>query len=252
MFKHAIVRKPGKNFSEGTTTANLGMPDYETSLDQHNFYCEALKSCGLNLIVLEPDLRFPDSIFVEDVAVVTDKCAVITNVGNVKRQGEEEKIKEILSKFRNIEQIKPHGTVDGGDVLMIENHFYIGISERTNDEGAKQLSSILSRYSYTSSTVPVKSVLHLKTGMTYIGNNNIISIKQFVDVGEFKKFNIIELNENENYAANCLLVNDTLLIAKGFPKLREKLQSLDYKILEINMSEFQKMDGGLTCLSILF
>lgn len=251
MFKYAIVKKPGNNFSDGVSTYNLGKPNYEKALQQHNGYCKALKKCGLELIMLKPDIQFPDGVFIEDTAVVTEKCAIITRLGAATRHGEENKTRETLSSFRRIENIES-GTVDGGDILRIKDHFYIGLSKRTNEEGAKQLGSVLSRYGYTSSTILVKNVLHLKTGITYIGNNNLVSIDESADKQEFKEFKIIRVDNDESYSANCLFVNDFLLMPKNFPKTKEKIQALGYKILEIEMSEFQKMDGGLTCLSILF
>ncbi len=252
MFKYAVVRKPGSNFCEGITASNLGQPNYKKSLQQHKAYCGALRKCGLKLIILKPEIRFPDGEFVEDTAVVTEKCAIITRLGAAARRGEEFKIKKVLRKFKKIKIIKPPGTVDGGDILRVGNHFYIDLSERTNKEGAKQLSIILSKYEYTATIIPIKNVLHLKTGIIYIGNNNLISTNDFAKKKEFAKFNIIQTDKDENYSSNCLLVNNFLLIPAGFPKTKEKLQALGYKILEIDMSEFQKMDGGLTCLSILF
>ena len=249
MFTRAIVRKPGNNFADGITTTKLGNPNYELALNQHDQYCEALKKCGLKLTILESDIKYPDGCFVEDVAIITEKCAIISRLGNSARQGEEEKIKEVLSRKMKIENIKSPGTVDGGDILRIKNHFYIGLSKRTNQRGANQLKSILLNYGYTASTVPVKNILHLKTGITYIGRDNIVSIQDFSD--RFKEFNVIQTDKDESYSANCLFVNDFLLIPKGFPKMRQKILDLRYKIIEVEMSEFRKMDGGLTCLSLL-
>ena len=252
MFKYALVREPGRNFCQGITTSELGLPDYKKALQQHKAYCEALRKCGLKLVILKPEIRFPDGEFVEDTAVVTERCAVITRLGAETRRGEEFKIKKVLQKFKKIKIIKPPGTVDGGDILRAGNHFYIGLSERTNKEGANQLGFILAKYGYGFKTIPVKKVLHLKTGITYIGRNNMVTIDKFAKNKEFSNFNIIKIDKSESYSANCLLINNFLLIPKGFPKTKEKLQALGYKILEIDMSEFQKMDGGLTCLSILF
>ena len=252
MFQYALVRKPGENFHRGITSSNLGTPDYKKALRQHDGYCQALRKCGLQLIVLGADVRYPDGPFVEDTAIITEECAIMANLGAASRQGEEEKIREILSEFRTIESIKPPGTVEGGDILSVDNHSYIGLSQRTNQAGARQLSAMLSKYGFTSSTIPLKSVLHLKSGVNYIGHNNMVAIDEFAQRDEFKRFNIIRVDEEESYAANCLLVNDFLLLPKGFPKISEKIQASGYKILAIEMSEFQKMDGGLTCLSLLW
>jgi dimethylargininase len=249
MFTEAIVRVPGNNFVDGNTTADLGTPDFQKALEQHKQYCYALKKCGLDVTILEADEDYPDGCFVEDTAIVTEKVAIITRPGDISRLGEQEKISEVLSK-KKLEHVEYPGRVDGGDVMRVGNHLYIGMSRRTNQEGARQLSEILSKYGYSSSEIPVRSVLHLKTGITYLGNNNFISIDEFSEV--FKTSKIIKLDQDESYSANCLLINDYLLIPKGFPKAKQKILELGYRIIEIEMSEYRKMDGGLTCLSLLF
>jgi len=250
MFTNAITRKPGKNFANGITTADFGKPDFQKAMKQHKLYCDALKKCGLEVTILEADEKYPDGCFIEDTAIVTEKMAVITKPGDSARLGEQEKISQTLSRFKNLEHIELPGNVDGGDIMRVGNHFYIGMSKRTNKEGAKQLSTIFSKYGYSSSEIPVKSVLHLKTGITYLGNDNFISIDEFSRI--FESSNVINLDQDENYSANCLLINDFLLIPKGFPKSKQKIMELGYDIIEIEMSEFRKMDGGLTCLSLLF
>jgi len=250
MYTKAIVRRPGRNFAEGITTANLEKPDFEKALEQHSAYCDALTGCGLEIIVLESDERYPDGCFVEDTAIITGEVAVITRPGASSRMGEEAEISEILSEFRKIETIRFPGTLDGGDVLRFENHFFIGISGRTNREGARQLSAILSKYGYTASETEVGEGLHLKSGIAYLGKGNFISAEGFSKITGSS--GIIILDQEENYSANCLPVNDFLLIPRGFPKSKKKIVELGYNIIELEMSEFRKMDGGLTCLSLLF
>jgi len=250
MYTKAIARRPGRNFAEGISTSNLGKPDFEKALEQHIAYCDALTRCGLELIVLEADERYPDGCFVEDTAIVTGEVAVITRPGAESRMGEEAEISEILSEFRKIETIKLPGTMDGGDILRVENHFFIGISGRTNREGARQLSSILSKYGFTTSEVEVGKGLHLKSGIAYLGKGNFISFEGFLKLSGSSA--IIISDQGESYSANCLPVNDFLLIPKGFPKSKKKIIELGYNIIELDMSEFRKMDGGLTCLSLLF
>ncbi len=249
-YTRAIVRRPGKNFADGITISNLGKPIFEKALDQHKAYCEALTKCGLEVIVLEADERYPDGCFVEDTAVVTNEVAIITRPGNPARLGEEITIKEVLKQYKAIETIDAPGNLDGGDILRVENHFYIGLTDRTNKEGAKQLSAHLQKYGYTSSTIEVKDILHLKTGIAYLGNNSIIALDQLSNI--INGSNTIILDPNESYSANCLRVNDYLLIPKGFPNSKDQIAKLGYNIIEIEMSEFRKMDGGLTCLSLLF
>ena len=157
MFKHAIVRIVSKNFQYGLTSSKLGKPDYNKVLIQHSNYIEALKKCGLKVLTLETDVRFPDSTFVEDTAVVNEDLAIIANLGATSRQGEEIEIREVLDKFyENVESIEKPGTLDGGDVLRVEDQYYIGISKRTNKVGALQLKEILKKYGYSCSLVKLK------------------------------------------------------------------------------------------------
>ncbi len=253
MLKHAIVRRVSKKFQYGLTTSNLGKPDYNTAITQHSNYIEAMKKCGLNVKILEADERFPDSPFVEDTAVVDKDFVVISNLGALTRKGEEKDIKKVLEVFfDDVKSIDKPGTLEGGDIMKVENEYFVGISKRTNKKGALQLKEILKKYGHTCSLIPLKNILHLKTGVAYIGDNNIIASGEFIKNPLFKDYNIIEVEEDERYATNCIRVNEYVLIAKGFERLRDSILGLGYKILEINMSEFRKMDGGLSCLSLRF
>ena len=252
IYTRAIVRIPGENFSQGITTSDLGKPDYRMVLKQHYTYCESLKECGLELIVLEPDLDFPDSTFVEDTAIVTEKCAVITRPGDKRRRGEEGKIKKELSRHREIEAILEPGTVDGGDILRVKEHFYIGLSARTNSAGGNQLGDILRKYGYSSSIVHIDKMLHLKSGVNFLDQNNLVIWEELKHLTEFKGFDLISVISGEKYAANCMLINSWVLIPAGFPDVKKKLEARKYQVLELDVSEFEKMDGGLTCLSIRF
>ena len=249
MYSKAIVRKPGRNFAEGITSSGLGKPDFEKALLQHDAYCEALVRCGLELIIMEADERYPDGCFVEDTAIVTSEVAVITRPGAISRRGEENEIAKIISGFRKTERIVSPGTVDGGDVLRAEGHFYIGISGRTNREGARQLASILAGYGFSSSEVNVGSGLHLKSGIAYLSKGNFICTESLSGIKGINNFIITD--ENENYPANSLLLNDFLLFPNGFPATESKIRKLGYNVVGLDMSEFRKMDGGLTCLSLL-
>ena len=253
MFKNAIVRTPCKNMVDGLTTAGLGIPDYKKALVQHSNYIEALQKCGLKITVLEADENFPDSTFVEDVALLTPECAIITNPGAASRKGETGGMKKVLRNFfSKIEEIKKPGTVEAGDIMMVGTHFYIGISARTNKEGAQQIIKFLEKYDLSSSMVSLEKVLHLKTGVAYLENRNLLACGEFISKSEFQKFNIIEIDEDESYATNCIWVNNRVLIPKGFLKAQKTIENAGYQTIEIDMSEFQKLDGGLSCLSLRF
>ena len=251
-FTYAITRKPGRNFAQGLTTANLGLPGYERVLQQHKSYVEALKSVGLKIIELDALVDYPDAHFIEDTAVVTPEVAIITNPGATSRQGEEASIAEILKHYRKLAHIHAPGTVDGGDILMVDDHFFIGISERTNSEGAKQLSRILEQYAKTWSMIEVRAGLHFKSSVNYVGKNTLIVTRDFADHAAFEAYDKIVVNKEEKYAANVLWANDFLLVPKSFKDTMTKLKTLDLEIIELDVSEMQKMDGGLTCLSLRF
>jgi dimethylargininase len=252
-FTHAIVRKPCPEMVNGLTSANLGKPDYIKACEQHNNYVEALKSCGLKVKVLEADSNFPDSTFVEDAALCTKGFAVITNPGADSRNGEKYTIKPVLQEFfKVIEEIKSLGTLDAGDVMMAGNYFYIGISDRTNHEGAEQLIYILKKYEMNGTKVPLYKMLHLKTGISYLEQNNLLVSGEFIDNPVFEEFSRIVVDEKESYAANSLWLNDKVLVAKGHPETKSKIENAGYTTIEIDVSEFQKLDGGLSCLSLRF
>ncbi len=252
MFTHAITRKPGENFAQGLTSANLGPPSYALILEQHAAYLERLRSLGLEVVVLEPEPDYPDGYFVEDAAIVTPRLAVITRPGAASRRGEEITIQPVLARYLPTVQIQAPGTVDGGDVLMVGSHFFVGLSERTNPEGAAQLGRALEEHGYTWVALPVGAGLHLKSSVNSIGGDTLLITPELADYDEFADYDRIILDADEAYAANTLWVNDTLLTPKGFPKTRRKLEATGLEVIELDVSEVRKMDGGLTCMSLRF
>ena len=247
---------PGSNFALGLTSGALGVPVYAKALEQHRRYIAALESCGLQVTTLAADLQHPDSTFVEDTAVLTRASAILMRPGARSREGEVAGIREPLSRFfSTLHQIQAPGTLDGGDICEAENHFFIGVSARTNEEGGRQLAAFLAREGCTSSFVDVRGIrgiLHLKSGITYLGNHNLVVIDELAGRPEFRSYNLIRVVPQENYAANCLRLNDRVLVPAGFPDLTSRLQHLGCAVLPLEMSEFQKMDGGLSCLSLRF
>jgi dimethylargininase len=237
MFTHAIARKPGPNFSRGITTAvNTSPPDYETLIRQHETYIATLKSVGLSVILLDALPDHPDAYFVEDTA----------------GKGEEVTIESVLARYRKTERIRAPGTVDGGDILQVGKHFFIGVSERTNQEGADQLSRILTHNGYTCAIVPVGEGLHFKSSVNYVGKNTLLITEDYVSHEQLEGYDTIVVNRDESYAANTLFINDHLLVPGGYPDTLKKLEALGLDIIELDTSEVRKMDGGLTCMSIRF
>ena len=255
-FNNVIVRRPCQAMVEGITSGLYpGKPDYELALKQHDAYIEALKQCGVQVTVLPADEAYPDSCFVEDPAVLTAKCAIITNPGAASRNGEKVSIEEAVRKFypeERIEHIVNPGTLEGGDVMMCGDHFFVGKSARTNEEGIRQFSEILAKYGYTCSEVKLEEVLHLKTGVNYLENNNLLVSGEFVNKPDFEKYHKYIIPEEEAYAANCIWVNDTVIVPEGYPAVLAAVKEMGYQTLTVDTSEFRKLDGGLSCLSLRF
>ena len=254
MFTSAIVRTPAKSIVEGLTESKaLGAPNYEQAIIQHQSYIDSLKMCGLDVTVLEPCEEYPDSTFLEDVALITPSCAIIMRPGAYSRRGEVKEIESVLrNRFNNVQVIETPGTLEGGDVMMVGNHYYIGLSNRTNLKGAKQIIEILNKYGMSGSTISLNKMLHLKTGLSFLENNNLIVCGEFINDSRFDQYNSIEIPESESYAANCIWVNEFVIIPLGYPITKEKIRNVGYTVLETDVSEFQKLDGGLSCLSLRY
>lgn len=256
-FSRAIVRVPGPSFERGlTTSAALGSPILDRALEQHAAYCEALRACGLKLAVLRADEQHPDGTFVEDTAVVAARVAVIARPGAPSRAGEVSAVAAALRAFRpELESVQAPGTLDGGDVCQVGEHFLIGVSQRTNEAGAKQLAAILARHGYTYTLIDIRAereLLHLKSGIAYLGDGRFTVSSAAAAAALPQGCEPIPVDAAESYAANCVRVNDSVLVASGHPSLAARLEGLGYRLVPLEVSEFQKMDGGLSCLSIRF
>ena len=254
-FKKAIVRTPCHNMISGLTSSNLGTPIYAIALKQHKKYVKALESCGLTVYRMQADETYPDSCFIEDTAIVNQKIVVICNMSESTRSGEEVNVRLKLLEFHPQEKIHTiisPGTLDGGDCMRVENTYFIGISNRTNFEGANQLKNVLSKHGFTVKFVTFDHCLHLKSELNYLGENILLITKQFVKNPLFQDYHHIIVDSDEKYAANSLCINDTVLIPEGFPITKKSIIDHGFNILELEMSEFQKLDGGLSCLSLRF
>ena len=255
-FSHIICRRPGKSLSNGISGGTYdGIPEYERAIEEHNDYIAALIQCGVDVTVLPALEQYPDSCFVEDPAVITRKGAIITNPGALSRNGEKEEILPTIQRFfdeDHIKRIQAPGTLDGGDVMMVGDHFYVGRSARTNEEGIRQFAAILADWGLECSEVTLEEVLHLKTGVNYIENNIMLVSGEFIDKPDFKDFTKIIVPEEEAYGANCIWVNDTVIVPEGYPTILKAVQDAGYKTLVVDTSEYRKVDGGLSCLSLRF
>ncbi len=250
-FTRAIVRTPGTSLKHGLSTAGLGPPNYPQALAQHGAYVEALRACGLDVTILPPDNEHPDSTFVEDTALLTAECAIIMRPGATSRRDETQTIEPALrDHFKTVEHVQAPGTVDAGDIMMVGRHFFIGLSQRTNQSGAEQIIQILNRHGMSGSTVPLKEMLHLKSGVAYLENNTMVATGEFLNRAEFANFRVIPIPNEEAYAANCLWLNGTVLVPAGYPQAKQAIEAAGYQTIALEMSEFRKLDGGLSCLSL--
>jgi dimethylargininase len=246
----AIARTPADTMGRGITEARLGPPDYELALEQHARYVRALESLGVEVLTLPPAPEYPDAHFVEDTAVIVPGGAVITRPGAESRRGEERSIEPALAPRMPVQRIEAPGTLDGGDVLAAGGVFFVGISRRTNENGARQLGSALERAGVEWRPVPVEAGLHLKSSASYLGGNTLLVNDSTAEAAEFEGFDRIIVTETEQGAASILAINDRLLIPSGYPQTRAELEGRGFETMELDISEMQKMDGGLTCLSI--
>jgi dimethylargininase len=255
-FTRAIVRPPGLNFADGLTSVSLGAPDFKRALEQHARYCDALERCGLTLVRLPEDPAYPDGTFVEDTAVLAARCNVLTRPGAASRAGEIDTMRAALAAAAvGANEIIEPGTLDGGDICEVGDHFFIGVSHRTNWDGAAQLAALLTKARYTSSCIDIRAIpgiLHLKSGIAALDDERIVAIDSLAGHPVLRGHSLARVAPGEEYAANCVRVNDHVLIAAGFPKMERTLEQLGYDLIVLEMSEFEKMDGGLSCLSLRF
>ena len=253
-FSRAIVRPPADSFAAGLTVATLGTPDLALARVQHAEYGVALQRLGVRILPVPPDATYPDSTFVEDTAVVTGHGAIIARPGAPSRQGEVTVIREVLeSQYPTVAEITAPGTLDGGDICQADGHFFIGLSHRTNEEGARQLTSWLSRFGYTASTISIRErreLLHLKSGIAWLGDRHLVVAEALAGHPALRGYEQLVASAEETYAANCVRVNEGVLMAAGFPALARRVAALGREVVILDVSEFRKMDGGLSGLSI--
>ena len=252
-FTHALDRTPGRSLVAGITTADLGQPDHGMALKQHAAYIQALEGCGFQVRVLDASEAYPDSTFIEDVALLTPQCAILLNPGAPSRKGETAGMDKVLGEyFPQVHRIEEPATVEGGDILQVEDHFTIGLTERTNRMGAEKVIEILERSGLSGSVVPVQDMLHLKTGIASLSRHLVIADQALLAHPAFQDFPTLRVNPEEAYAANCLEINGTVLLPAGFPRTRRLLQDAGYDVAAVDVTEFRKLDGGLSCLSLRF
>lgn len=254
IFTRALMRLPSPNFAEGVTTAaHLGPPDFERALQQYYACVEALRDCGLEVTVLPADERFPDGHFVEDPFVIYRGLAFHCRSGAPTRRGEGESLKAHLGELRIIEA-PAAARIDGGDVLFCSDRVLVGICERTNMAGFRALREALQtvQSDIRVDPVPFSGVLHLKSGLTELAPGVLIRDPALRTDFDLSWALIITLPPEEGYAADVLPVNNTLFVAAGCPSALSAARRHWDRVFALDMGEFVKMDGGLTCLSLRY
>jgi len=226
--------------------------DLATAQDQHHRYENLLGKLGARVISLpaEPDL--PDSMFVEDPAIVLDELAVILPLGTETRRREAASLAQALSKFRKLEYISLPGTLEGGDVLRIGRKLFVGLTKRSNAEGIRQLAAILAPHNYEVVAVPVTGCLHLKSAVTHLGRNTLLANRAWFDTAPLASFDWIDVDPAEPHAANALALGGTIIFPTSFPRTRARIETLGFHVSSLDISELQKAESGLTCSSLLF
>ena len=252
MIHNALVRPPGPDAANGLTEQG-GPPARLTELrEQHAAYCGLLQTLGIALIRLDPLPGFPDAYFVEDTAVITPEIAVITRPGAPQRRGEAETVARRLADFRPLKAIGAPGTLDGGDVLIVGQDVFVGLSGRTNRQGADQLQRILSPFGYRCRPVAVPDGLHLKSSVASLGNRQLLLKASWSQHSAFGDYDKLLVPPREAYACNTLAINGHLIMPAGYPTTRALLEPIGYPLHELETSALRRMDGGLTCLSLRF
>ena len=226
--------------------------DFTKAEEQHRDYQRLLEKCGARVISLPAEPSLPDSMFVEDPAIVLDELAIILPLGTESRRPEAASIAQALAKFRKLASVELPGQVEGGDILRVGRRLFAGLSSRTNAEGIRQLASILAPYGYEVVSVAVTGCLHLKSALTYIGRTTLLANRAWFDTKPFSGFEWMDVAPEEPHAANALLIGGTVIFPSSFPRTHARLEARGFHVAPLDISELQKAESGLTCSSLLF
>jgi len=226
--------------------------DLTKAREQHHAYEKLLGKLGARVISLPAEPGLPDSMFVEDPAIVLDELAVILPLGTATRRREAPSVAQALAKFRKLEYVSLPGTLEGGDVLRIGGKLFVGLTRRSNAEGMRQLAAILAPHNYEVIAVPVSGCLHLKSAVTHLGGNTLLANRAWFDTTPLAGYEWIDVDPAEPHAANALALADTIIFPASFPRTRAHIETHGFHVTSIDISELQKAESGLTCSSLLF
>jgi len=226
--------------------------DLQIAGEQHHAYERLLEKLGARVVSLPPEPHLPDSMFVEDPALVLDELAVIFPLGTESRRPEATSLEQALSKFRKLQHITLPGTLEGGDILRIGRKLFVGLTKRSNAEGIRQLAAILAPYRYEVIAVPVTGCLHLKSAVTLLGRDTLLAHRAWFDPTPFSAYDWIDVDPSEPHAANALALGNTIIFPASFPRTRVRIEAAGFHVTPLDISELQKAESGLTCSSLIF
>ena len=249
----AITREVSPSLADCELTYLEREPiDVARALQQHAAYVSALQEIGVHVVALPAAPDLPDAVFIEDTAVVIEGLAVITRIGAESRMPENDLMADVLKTYRTIRRIIAPGTLDGGDVLHVGHTLYVGGDGRSNDEGIRQLGEFVAPHGYTVKKVVPHGCLHLKSAATYIGRNTIVANPDWVDTNEIAGVEVVAVDPAEPWAANTITINGTVFLPADCPQTVARLKAAGFRVRLLDVSELQKAEAGLSCMSIVF
>ncbi len=249
----AVTRDVSPRFNECEITHIERSPiNVEIARTQHHEYVQTLKELGCAVLELPAESDLPDSVFVEDTAVILREAALLTRPGADSRKPETESIARALAPYREIVRIQPPATVDGGDVLVLGKNIFVGMSTRSNTSAINQMNQLLGKFGYKTQGVELHDCLHLKSAVTRVDDNNTLLInRKWIHVETFEGYELIDIDSSEPFAANCLPINGSIVYPTTFPKTTAKLEARGYRIKPVVVDELAKAEGAVTCCSLI-
>jgi dimethylargininase len=249
----AITHVPSPELERGERTfVGSNAIDSYQALSQHNAYCDALRTCGAHVITLDVNRHLPDCVFVEDTAIVLDEVAVMMSMGAESRRAEPPGIEAALRDYREIRRVSLPATIDGGDVVRSGHSLYVGLSPRTNQEGVDELRAVVAPFGYSVTAVVVHKCLHLKTACSALPDGRFLVNSNWIDVSALPQAQLIDVPDSEPWAGDVLVIDSTIIASDAFPETIALLQSKEWRVIPVTVSEFAKAEGGVTCLSLVF
>jgi dimethylargininase len=246
----AIVREPGDSYARCISShPQRATIDVALARRQHATYCRTLVDLGLEIIRLPRDDSHPDSCFVEDNAVVFGKRALICRMAVESRRGEETEVERTLSQYLRTRRAGMPATVEGGDVIHLEDGLISGVTQRTNNDGVRQLRDWLE---VSVDTIEDPSIVHLKSYVNYLGRGRAIATKRYSSHPALSNLDVMTVQDDDWYSTNNIVLDDSVIMPEGFPRTEAILKEAGYRPMALEMTEFPKCEGALTCLSILF